>query len=519
MAWKCPDAANCLTLPGPGMINRKILKSRTAILIGPLIVLMLAAGAPGCDAGVSSGTSDRYLNAFVTDQVVEVRITMNQKDWDSLRANALEKQYVPADFRYDGELVRDVAVRTKGASSLQSVYSIGSPRFSLTVDFNLFDPGRTFRGLKKLNFDNGFRDPTYIRERLAGELFSEMGVPTPRESHVDLWVNDVHLGVYTQVEEIDKTFLKEHFSNDGGNLYRGAGALNWGKEELEANRAILAPEQLAASIADLQVRQNILQALKQQEPRMSDNKTSSFQQPDWSLDDPLLGLKTNEKHPDHTALFNLIDVSCNEPDETFPQAIEKVLDVDEVLRYLAVSSLIGYLDGYLNHSTNTYLYEVDGKFTLIPWDMVETFGIYGCEDDINGNWVNCTSREGMLNYYIDEPTCGPIAEFPLIKRLLSYQPYLNTYHGYYETLLNGHFSIGLMDSRIDRLKTLIQPYVENEQYKLFLPGDFEISFTKDVSGAIGLKTYVMDRNESVRQQLEGTRPSAGNGSGNKDLCQ
>jgi spore coat protein H len=501
-----------LSVTGLKMNRKRIPKNNMLFLVGLLTIVLFAAGAPGC----LSRSKER--DAFITDRVVEVHITMNNKDWASMQKNALEKQYVRADFRFDGELVRNVAVRTKGSSSLQSVYSIGSPRFSLTVDFNRFNTGQTFRGLKRLSFDNGFLDPTYIRERLASDLFTQMGVPAPRETHVDLWVNNVHLGVYTEVEAVDKTFLKEHFSSDGGNLYRGAGPLNWGKEELAANRVILSPERLAASLNDPQVRDSILQALQQQEPRMNASITSSLQIPDGVLVDPLLGLRTNEKKPDHTALFNLIDVICNEPDETFPAAIEKVLDVDEVLRFLAVSSLIGYLDGYLNHSTNTYLYEVDGKFSLIPWDMVETFGTYGCKKDVNGSWVNCTSREGMLNFYIDEPTCGPIVEFPLIKRLLSYQPYLDTYHGYYETLLNGAFSVQQMDSRIDTLKTLIQPSVENEQYKLFQPGDFESSFVEDVAGAIGLKPYVLHRVESVRQQLEGLRPSNGNGFGNIDQC-
>ena len=46
-----------------------------------------------------------------------------------------------------------------------------------------------------------------------------------------------------------------------------------------------------------------------------------------------MALKTNENYPDHSALFHLLDVLNNCPDETFETEIEKVLDVDEVLRY------------------------------------------------------------------------------------------------------------------------------------------------------------------------------------------
>ena len=36
--------------------------------------------------------------------------------------------------------------------------------------------------------------------------------------------------------------------------------------------------------------------------------------------------------------------------------------------------------------------------------------------------------------------------------------------------------------------------------------------------AIGLRPFVTERGESARRQLEGTLPSAGDGSGDVDLC-
>ena len=87
-------------------------------------------------------------------------------------------------------------------------------------------------------------------------------------------------------------------------------------------------------------------------------------------------LKTNNNNPDYTGLFSFLDVLNNEPDATFPQEIEKVLDVDEALRFLAVSAGIVHLDNYIGIGHNMYLYEVDGKFTVIPWDLNMTFGTF-----------------------------------------------------------------------------------------------------------------------------------------------
>ena len=124
----------------------------------------------------------------------------------------------------------------------------------------------------------------------------------------------------------------------------------------------------------------------------------------------LMGLKTNENKPDHSLLFRFLDVLNNEPDDTFPIEIEKMLDVDEVLRYLAVSTLIVHLDNYIAMGHNYYLYDNNGKFVIIPWDLNMAFGTFNFGLD----------REQLINYYIDEPTGGAFAGRPLVKRLLSH---------------------------------------------------------------------------------------------------
>ena len=211
-------------------------RSSKASLIVLVVIVALAGTTVGCDGRVQAGSLPADTGPFVMDSVVTVRIAMKEEDWTVLQANALAEEYVRADFWFDGELVPDVAVRPKGNSSLREAAGSGSPRFGLKVDFNLFNKARDFRGLKKVNLNNGFKDPTLIRERLAYELFEEMGIPTPRASHVDLWVNDTHLGVYTMVEQIDSTFLRRHFPEDDGNLYKPempAAYLNWTEAELE----------------------------------------------------------------------------------------------------------------------------------------------------------------------------------------------------------------------------------------------------------------------------------------------
>jgi len=602
---------------------------------------------------MSGQTLSNNLEPFITDRVVTLRIVTTEEDWASCQANVLAEEYIKADFWFDGELVPDVAIRPKGNSSLRSAADSGTPRFSLKIDFNFFNVARTFRGLKKLNLNNGFSDPTLIRECLAYELFEQMGIPTPRTSFVDLWVNDTHLGVYTTVEQVDKTFLGRYFIDATGNLYKPeayAASLNWTEADLEEQRAKLETSEQNNLDSSLDINlgggklREIMQALEPRET-VNDTETSitvpnvprgmmppggqppppggqppppggqppppgGWPPPPGGEPPPggmpgnqsrslieLMGLKTNENCPDYSALLHFLDILNNEPDETFPVEIEKVLDVDGALRFLAVSALIVHLDNYIGLGHNYYLYEINGKFTILPWDLNMAFGTF--------NGFGAVDREGIMNFYIDEPTVGPLAERPLVQRLLSHQPYLNAYHGYLEALLDGPFSVEVMESRIDQLADLIRPFVQADKLKFYSTDDFERCLSEDVghvevrgstpvgqepivtpalspetlaclkkqlgmvileefitrrptpqelkklkicltreelavlprllqdafrtagqqrqpmkqrSGltAIGLKTFVIERTASVKQQLDGEQPSAGDGSGNGD---
>ena len=197
--------------------------------------MVLASGITGC-GGLSSGKTLDNAFPFYKDRVATIRIEMEEEDWSFCLTNAFEEQYVPADFWFDDELIPNVGVRPKGNSSLGQAVGWDSPRIPLAVDFNIFNQARNFHGVKKIFLNNGWSDPTLIREVLAYEIFSEMGIPTPRASLIDVWVNDTHLGVYTMVEMVDQAFIARHFKNSTGNLYKPelVGArLDWTEEDAE----------------------------------------------------------------------------------------------------------------------------------------------------------------------------------------------------------------------------------------------------------------------------------------------
>jgi len=314
-----------------------------------LLVALLTTTITGCVSQEPVQASSNNQDPFTTDRVATVRILMSEEDWAALQQNALAEEFVRADFWFDGELVPDVGVRPKGNSSLNDTVLSGSVRFSLKVDFNLFNKARSFHGMKKVNLNNGWSDPTLIRERLAYELYEQMGVPTPRSSFVDLWVNDTHLGVYTMVEPVDTVFLKQHFTKDSGNLYKPeqwTGSLDWTEADVEEQGSELgagaqgtADDPLDVNLGGGKLRE-IMEALgyisdsdPQVEPQQEGNlppspppppggpPPSGGEQPSPPPQPPnqrgdfseLIGLKTNENTPNHSALFRLVDVLNNEP--------------------------------------------------------------------------------------------------------------------------------------------------------------------------------------------------------------
>ena len=525
------------------MTNNRYFRS-IALLIAGLLLVPFFTGLAGCSRQITGQAEDMDSGPFQDDRVVTVRIVMPEDDWEFLQKYALAEQYARSDLWYDGELVPDIALRPKGNSSLTTTFNRGSIRFSLKADLNFFNSARNLYGVKKLNFNNGFSDPTFMREVLAYELYEQMGLPTPRTAFADLWVNDTHLGLYTMVEQIDKTFLSNHFNDPNGNLYKPvapAAYLDWTEADLLAQQARQINTEQDVSDDALNINLGggrlgeIIQALgdggltaqglaappspplppggiRPPGGAMPPGNTPLRQQRDFVQQ---MGLKTNENKPDHSALFRFLDILNNEPNASFPQEIEKVLDVDQVLRFLAVSTTVVHLDNYTGQfGHNYYLYESNGKFTIIPWDLNMAFGTFN----------NGIDRQGIINFYIDEPTSGPVAERPLVSRLLSVPSYLETYHGYLSELINGPFSLEVMEPRINELADIIRPYVQDDTSKFFTTREFEMNLREGVRPrnqvpgmqlSIGLKAFVRERAESIHQQLVGIKPSTNYGKGNE----
>jgi hypothetical protein len=260
-----------------------------------------------------------------------------------------DETYVHAAFRCGNTVLDPVGVRYKGYSS----YFFSGEKKPYKVDFNRVVPGQTWLGLRKLNLNNNWSDPSMMRETLSYDLLRETGIPTPHTGYANLYINGAPQGLYTTVEQVDRTFLRARFADDSGNLFKAV-----------------------TSKCDL-----------------------TYRGGDPALYAADYELRTNEEAMDYTGFIRFLDVLNNAQDTEFHDAIAEVFDVDGFLWCLAVDTACVSLDNYGGHARNYYLYEdpTTGRFVFIPWDYNMSFGGY------RGGW----SADELLDLDIYQPLARP----------------------------------------------------------------------------------------------------------------
>jgi hypothetical protein len=156
-------------------------------------------------------------DAFFTNAVVpHLRLDIARTNMDSLRREP--RRYVRATVRDGDTVYTNVAVHLKGAAgSFRGV----DDRPALTLNFDKFKDGQTWRGLDKFHLNNSVQDGSYLAEAVCAELFLKAGVPAARVAHARVTLNGRDLGLYVVKEGFDKNFLRRHFKNPKGNFYDG----------------------------------------------------------------------------------------------------------------------------------------------------------------------------------------------------------------------------------------------------------------------------------------------------------
>ena len=421
------------------------LREYKFLLLSGLALVVFAFLVFGVASGEDAEAKEYpYLdNLFAEGVVNEINIEISEEDWADLVENPLEETYYAVDVTINGETLSNVALRTKGNNTLTSVASSDSDRYSFKIDFDYFNDGENYYGLKKLNLNNNYGDASYMREYISYRIMGEMGIPVPATSYTHITINGEEWGLYLAVEPIDEVFLERTFGDSTGDLYKPDG-----------------------TGADLVYRGDDM---------------SEY---------PGLVLKTNEETSDGSAILDLMKALES------GEGLEDVLDVDEVLRYLAANVALANYDSYLGNTThNYYLYEQDGRFTIVPWDYNYSFGGFGGgEVDIyeptnqsmgmgggrhpdmeNGETKTAEGENAAEEQAAQIPESmerpegmGGSNEKPLVDTLLSQDALLAQYESYLAEIAETYFTESYMSQIVSETAEMIAPYVEKDATAFFL---------------------------------------------------
>lgn len=423
----------------------------------------------------SDSVKPNYEKVFSSGEVKRIDLTIDSSEWDAMWSDLddnfgannhspnveFSPMWAKCSIRFEGIDWYNVGVRFKGNSSLTRAYTEGNKKLSMKLDFDEFEDlypelnNQRFYGFKNLNLNSNFNDSSFIREMVASHIFSEFGLAVaqsvPCELYIDYGEGSQYYGLYTIVEEVDDTAIKNYFSDDSGNIYK--------------------PEERAGSFA---------------EGRFDENE---------------LRIKNNKKKADYSDAKALY-ATLNSPDRTSDQQgwmaqLETVFDVDTFLKWLAVNSTIQNWDSYGSMAHNYYLYNNNGVLTWIPWDHNEAF------------------QAGNRGSYNSPSQLGSIGdEWPLIKYIITVDEYRARFNGYIKEFVEEIFTPTKMSTLYDNYYTLLKESVYRElsgrshirYYKAF-DEDIEAMKSHVTTRKAVVESYL--ENPSLVEKIEMMGPGGG----------
>lgn len=513
------------------------------IVSGTLVVVANIQAKNG-----SLKTEPEYATKIFGADIISIDIIVDEDEWQKMLDNAINEQYIMADVVVNGKKFSNIGIRPKGNSSLTQVARSGSDRYSFRLQFDEYINGQTCFGLESFVLNNMLGDNTYMKEYISYDLMREIGVDAPYFGFADVKVNGENWGLYLAVELYNDSYEQRVFGdtsgmlynvksmdmNDGGNRPEGqrGNAPNMPVIPNMQNPGMQSPD-TAIPNPDMGSQDQNMQRDRTQiffDGRFRQNR--GFQQGSQNTGQNRESNQTNPQNnrmnwnfggrggwgnsggsleyiddnvESYGAIFNNVVGKGTTSDYkrvikalkalSEGKDLETYFDVDKILRYLAAHTIVVNLDSYSSiMAQNYYIYERDGKITILPWDYNLAWGGFQ-----SGN------ASSVINFPIDTPVSGvEMSSRPLIDKLFANEEYLERYHNYLQQLIDNYFANGKFEKKVNELDALISDYVKNdatafctyEQYK------------EAVSAFITLGNL---RAQSVQGQLDGTIPSTTKG--------
>lgn len=448
------------------------------------------ATSPGPKVSPSEVPSYSGVPLYDPKTVRTLFLQFENADWEKeLSAFHDTDVLVPAQVTVDGKTYADVGVHFRGMSSYSMVGEGQKRSLNLSMDF--VHDGQNLGGARTLNLLNSHEDPSFLRAVLFYDIAREY-LPAPKANFVRVVINGESWGVYVNVEQFNKDFVREWYGSKKGARWKVPGS--------PGGRGSLA--YLGDNVEDYR---------------------------------KIYEIKSKDDADSWKALIELCRILNETPADQLQAALEPILDVDGALRFLALDNALINNDGYWIRTSDYSIYRDEkGKFHILPQDANETFsrpggpgfgggpgggpgfgrrprggenaapsGGPGGSDGSSGPVQGAPPSGGfpgrgrsgvaIQGVELDPLIAASDATKPLISKLLAVPSLRARYLAYIREIAERHLDWKNLGPRAEAYYTLIAPAVAADTRKLDSTEAFQKSLTEDEGRTIALKNFADQR--------------------------
>ncbi len=188
-------------------------------------------------------------NFYDPSNLVTIRITMDATEWTNLKneqpkSTTSDRSPCSAGVaaytgsRYDQHPTQSVVIQTSTSPTAGGSFTVTAPtikkkswcgsisstkpsfHLKLGAASGMESYVENLIGTQYLMLNNSIQDSSMVRQCLGNKLFKDAGIPYARCNFASVYVNNEHIGVYVNLEPLEKRFVQNNFNgNSSGNLY------------------------------------------------------------------------------------------------------------------------------------------------------------------------------------------------------------------------------------------------------------------------------------------------------------
>lgn len=367
---------------------------------------------------------------YDTSSIQKIELQFTSPKWDYMLDTAKlgKGGYVMAQWvKINGQIFDSVGVKYKGSSSYDSTF-LKNP---IHIELDAYKE-QDYQGYVDIKLNNNYADPSMTREVLAYSI-ARSYMEAPQANFAKVYINGRYMGVYTNAESVNKSYLNRRFRENNGVF-------------VKCNPNLTPSPGVKSNL------------------RYITNDTSSY-------------YNYYELKSDYgwTHLKALCDTVTNNATK-----LQTSINVDRALWMLAFNNVLVNLDSYSGvFAQNYYLYrDAGGRFNPIVWDLNMSFAGFpflGNSNSSLGSLSLGSSQTMPLHVHATD------SYWPLINAIYNNARYRRMYTAHVKTLLAEQIASGSYSLAYTAFKNRIDTSVQSDQTKFFTYTQFQNALTNNHS--------------------------------------